>query len=145
MTVSIDFKNFYTQLSSIFSKKRTISGCFATMRRMFKGMWRTQNKCAVWNVELLFLLVFRLLKLRFKYELNWQNTIKTRMFCQYNYYFIKLKIATRRFLETWQKSKIMTRSALKHWVKPSKTCKQAWKTHASAWLTPWLKEVNSLS
>lgn len=46
MTVSIDFKNFYTQLSSIFSKKGAISGCFATMQRMLKGMWRTQNKCA---------------------------------------------------------------------------------------------------
>lgn len=47
MTVSIDFKNFYTQLSAIFSKKRTISGCFATMRGMLKETWRTQNKCAV--------------------------------------------------------------------------------------------------
>ena len=70
MTVSIDFKNFYTQLSSTFSKKGTISGCFATMRRMLKGMWRTQNKCAGRNFELLFLLVFKMLKVRFKYELN---------------------------------------------------------------------------
>ena len=145
MTVSIDFKNFYTQLSSTFSKKGTISGCFATMRRMLKGMWRTQNKYAGWKFELLFLLVFRLLKLRFKYELNWQNTTKTRSFCQYNYYFKKLKIATRRLIETWWKSKIMTRSALKHWGKPSKTCKQAWKTHALVRLTSWLKEVNLLS
>ena len=46
MTVSIDFKNFYTQLSAIFSKKRTMSGGVATMQRMLKGKWRTQNKCA---------------------------------------------------------------------------------------------------
>lgn len=65
MTVSIDFKNFYTQLSSIFSNKHSISGCFATMRRMLKGMWRTQNKCAGRNFELLFFTCFQDAKIAF--------------------------------------------------------------------------------